>query len=193
MSQMTATRAPARPLRRPTAAARPLRVVQGDLVAGQGWFLATCVALLAGGLLAVLILNTALAQGSFELGRLQATSSQLADQEEALTHSIDTQRAPSRLAQRAEQLGMVPAESPAFLRLSDGKVLGVATAAKAGDNFTVVVSPPRDRSSSPADDSWAQDGASASRSSVRVPVAPQESTPGGRADGGPSTGPTPAG
>lgn len=183
MSQMTAPRAPARPLRRPAGSAHRLRVVQGSVVAGQGWFLATCIALLVGGLLAVLLLNTALAEGSFTLGRLQARSAALADQEEALTHEVDAQRAPARLAQRAEALGMVPAESPAFLRLSDGKVLGVATAAEPGDDFTVVVSPPRetsgratsqdqgtDGSSSPVADSWAKDpqGGVASRSHHRT-------------------------
>lgn len=33
---------------------------------------------------------------------------------------------------------MVPAETPAFLRLSDGSILGVAKAAKKNDRFSVV-------------------------------------------------------
>ena len=109
-----------------------------------------CVSLLAGGLLAVLVLNAALAQGSFELGRLQAASSELADQQESLTQSIDEQRSPERLASRARTLGMVPATSAAFLRLSDGEVLGVAKPASSDDGFSVVPTTPGSGTATPA-------------------------------------------
>jgi hypothetical protein len=94
--------------------------------------------LLAGGLVALLMLNTAMAEGSFTLHRLQATSGELADTEDALTQAIDAQRSPANLAARAAKLGMVPADSAAFLRLSDGKVLGVAKPAEKRPGFTVV-------------------------------------------------------
>ena len=69
MSQL----APARPLprtspRRATAAApRQLKVVAPPEVRGNGAFLALCVALLLGGFVAVLMLNTAKAKGSYTL------------------------------------------------------------------------------------------------------------------------------
>ncbi|MFC7491988.1 MULTISPECIES: hypothetical protein [unclassified Knoellia] len=104
---------------------------------GQPGFVAACLALLVAGLLGVLMLNTAMAKGSFVLGDLQDTSNELAAAEEELSHAIDAQSAPAVLAQRAIDMGMVPSTSAAFLRLSDGKVLGVAVPADAKKKFTV--------------------------------------------------------
>jgi hypothetical protein len=97
--------------------------------------------LLVGGLVSLLLLNTAMAEGSFTLHRLQQTSGELTDTQEALTQAIDAQRSPANLATRAGRLGMVPSDSAAFLRLSDGKVLGVAKAATKDSRFTVVTAP----------------------------------------------------
>lgn len=134
----------ARPLNRPAlrpasraARPRPLRVVRTQPQHGQPVFVASCLALLIAGLLGVLMLNTAMAKGSFVLGDLQNTSSQLADSEEALNHAIDAQSAPAVLAQQALAMGMVPSTTAAFLRLSDGKILGVAEAADTTKEFTV--------------------------------------------------------
>lgn len=132
-----------RPLSRPSLARRqntpaPLRVVTADGSKGQYGFVALCLLLLVAGLLGGLLLNTSMAKGSFVLGDLQHRSSELADTEDALNHAIDAQSAPAMLADQALKLGMVPAQSPAFLRLDDGKVLGVAEPAKADGGFTVV-------------------------------------------------------
>jgi hypothetical protein len=97
--------------------------------------------LLCAGLFALLMLNTAMAEGSFTLHGLQSTSGELTDTQEALTQAIDAQRSPANLASRATKLGMVPADSAAFLRLSDGKVLGVAAPATKQPGFTVVTAP----------------------------------------------------
>lgn len=125
-------RSPARPTR-----PQPLRVVQRAPQQGQPVFVAACLALLVAGLLGVLMLNTAMAKGSFVLGDLQDQSNQLSDAEEALSHAINAQSAPAELARRALDMGMVPSETAAFLRLSDGKVLGVAEGATAQKEFTV--------------------------------------------------------
>jgi hypothetical protein len=140
MSQQTATaRVASRALQRRQAASAPLRVVPAAVgQPGNGLFAALCMLLLIGGLVALLMLNTAMAEGSFTLNRLQNTSGELADTHDALTQAIDAQRSPSSLAARAAKLGMVPADSAAFLRLSDGKVLGVATPAGKQAGFTVV-------------------------------------------------------
>jgi hypothetical protein len=108
---------------------------------GNGLFAAACLVLLIAGLVSLLMLNTAMAEGSFTLNGLQKTSGELTDTQDALTQTLDAQRSPANLAARATHLGMVPADSAAFLRLSDGKVLGVASAAKAGTGFTVVTAP----------------------------------------------------
>jgi hypothetical protein len=105
---------------------------------GNGVFAAACMLLLIGGLFGLLMLNTAMAEGSFTLNNLQKTSGELTDTQDALTQAIDAQRSPANLAARAAKLGMVPAGSAAFLRLSDGKVLGVAEPATKRPGFTVV-------------------------------------------------------
>lgn len=143
MSQQTATarvasRAPARRVVPP----QPLRVVPAAVgQPGNGVFAALCMTLLCAGLVGLLMLNTAMAEGSFTLHNLQSTSGELADTQDALTQAIDAQRSPANLATRATRLGMVPADSAAFLRLSDGKVLGVAKPARKGAGFTVVTAP----------------------------------------------------
>ncbi|MGA8978969.1 MAG: hypothetical protein WB473_07595 [Pedococcus sp.] len=152
MSQQTATArvAPRAPLRR-QAPPQPLRVVPAAIgQPGNGVFAALCMTLLVGGLVALLMLNTAMAEGSFTLHRLQATSGELTDTQDALTQAIDAQRSPANLAASAAKLGMVPADSAAFLRLSDGKVLGVASPAKKQDGFTVVTAPQAASSTSAA-------------------------------------------
>ncbi|KGN29882.1 hypothetical protein N802_10330 [Knoellia sinensis KCTC 19936] len=132
--------ATARPLQRSTprsAKPQPLRVVRQQAKTGQPGFVAACLALLVAGLLGVLMLNTAMAKGSFVLGDLQDTSNELAAAEEELHHTINAQSAPAELAKRALGMGMVPSTSAAFLRLSDGKVLGVAEVADTKKEFTV--------------------------------------------------------
>lgn len=140
MSQMTSTaRVGARALSRPDSAAPRLRVVTGaPLRRGGAAFGVVCAILLAAGLMALLVLNTTLAQGSFTVQKLQSTSDQLADAQAALSQSLDVSKSPANLATKAIGMGMGPAQSAAFLRLSDGKVIGVAKPATAGPGFTVV-------------------------------------------------------
>jgi len=140
MSQMTSTaRVGARALSRPDRATPRLRVVTGAPPRrGGAAFGILCATLLAAGLIGLLVLNTALAQGSFTLQKLQATSDQLADAEDGLTQSLEVSKSPASLAMRASSMGMVPAQSAAFLRLSDGHVIGVAKPASSGRGFSVV-------------------------------------------------------
>ncbi len=97
----------------------------------RGPFVSMVVAVLAAGLLALLGLNTVLAQGSFRQHALQVQAKQLADREQDLQHQVDALQAPAALAAAAQAQGMVPAGPPAFLRLPDGAVLGQATPATA--------------------------------------------------------------
>jgi len=93
--------------------------------AGLGVFVAMIMALLTLGMIALLLLNTALGQGAFELQSLQQDRQSLSDQEQTLVQKVTEQQSPQTLARRASGLGMVPARTPVFLRLSDGVVLGV--------------------------------------------------------------------
>ena len=142
MSQTTAHARPApRPLAR-RAQLTQLRVVPSAIQhSGNGVFAGICVALLVAGLVALLMLNTALAQGSFQLKKLQAQSNALTDAQEQLTVAIDDLRSARALAARAQQMGMVPAQSMAFIKLSDGSIVGVTAPAKAEQRVNVVTSP----------------------------------------------------
>lgn len=125
-----------------TSPARPprpsLRVVAAPVSErSRSLFVGACLALLIGGLLTLLMINIALAQGSFRLHDLTLASRLLTDQAQALNEDIAVQAAPAQLARKAGALGMVPSESVAFLRLSDGRILGVATPAPAPKAPTV--------------------------------------------------------
>ncbi len=119
--------------RRGRPEARPdLRVVaRQQASARRAPFVVLVSILLTAGLLTLLMLNTVLAESSFQMHDLTARSVVLADQQEALERVLAVEASPARLAGRAEALGMVPGGSPAFLRLSDGRVLGVPSPAKA--------------------------------------------------------------
>lgn len=136
MSQMSVATTVAR---RSTPGSRrtSLRVVTPEERAGSAWFPVLCVALLLAGLGAVLGLNTAMAQDSFEVSALEAESARLADTESALVHSINASSSPQNLATEARALGMVPSDTAAFIDLEKGKVLGVATVAEKPEGFTV--------------------------------------------------------
>ncbi len=90
-------------------------------------FAAVLVVLLVGGLLGLLLLNTMVAQGSFTLHDLAKQSRELQLREQQLAGQVEAMQAPGRLAEHATRLGMVPGGPPAFLRLTDGRVLGKAT------------------------------------------------------------------
>lgn len=109
-----------------------LRLVPtGRTSAPRAPFITLVVLLLAGGLLGLLALNTALAQGSFRLYALTTEGKELADREQVLEREVETLRTPRNLAQKARELGMVQSGAPAFLRLPDGTVLGAEVPAPA--------------------------------------------------------------
>ncbi|QHC21639.1 septum formation initiator family protein [Streptomyces sp. GS7] len=86
-------------------------------------FVLLVVVLLGSGLIALLLLNSALNQGSFELSKLERKTSELTDEQQALQQEVDGYSAPDELARRARKLGMVPGGIPVFL-LPDGTVRG---------------------------------------------------------------------
>jgi hypothetical protein len=87
-------------------------------------FVVLVAALLVAGLGGLLFLHTALAEDSFRLHDLDARASVLQDQQQALEQSLALAASPRRLSDRAQLLGMVRSENPAFIRLSDGRILG---------------------------------------------------------------------
>ena len=95
-------------------------------------FVIFVVSLLAAGLVGLLLLNTELQSGTFEITRLNSQADQLRDQQEGLEKQVRTLESPQNLSDRALGMGMVPNPNPVFLRLSDGRVLGVPEEGKAG-------------------------------------------------------------
>lgn len=92
-------------------------------------FVLLVVFLLGGGLIGLLVLNSALSEGGFRLDDLQKDTKSLTDEEQALQRDVDAYAAPDALQRRARQLGMVPGGDPAFLG-PDGTVRGVPGAAE---------------------------------------------------------------
>lgn len=103
-------------------------------VAGNGMFALIVVGLLLGGMVTLLVLNTTLAQGAFEIGSLTKIQRDLAVNEQRLLQKVARAESPEALQERAERLGMVPATTPVFLRLADRAVLGTPTPAVGAAN-----------------------------------------------------------
>ncbi|WP_165367426.1 hypothetical protein, partial [Phytoactinopolyspora endophytica] len=87
---------------------RSLRVLPGVARTPRAPFVVLILLVLGVGLVGLLLLNTALQQGSFELARLEAETTALRDRAEILTSQVAAQESPAGLAERAEELGMVP-------------------------------------------------------------------------------------
>ncbi|MFI9830707.1 septum formation initiator family protein [Streptomyces sp. NPDC051913] len=124
-------------------AARLARLLPSSSGSGQAArtpFVLLVVLLLGGGLIGLLVLNSALSEGSFKLDDLQKETKSLTDQQQALQRDIDAYSAPDALQRRARELGMVPGGDPAFLD-PDGTVKGVPGAA-AEQSSAQVVRPP---------------------------------------------------
>ncbi|MER6376110.1 septum formation initiator family protein [Streptomyces mirabilis] len=143
-------------------------------------FVLLVVLLLGGGLIGLLVLNSALSEGSFHLDDLQRDTKSLTDEEQALQRDVDTYSAPDALQRRARELGMVPGGDPAFLN-PDGSVKGVpGTAAQQSSARNPVVRPPEvlalTQTTAPATSSPSAAVPSAGTATPRTP-APRTSTP----------------
>ncbi|MFD3378101.1 MULTISPECIES: septum formation initiator family protein [unclassified Streptomyces] len=105
-------------------------------------FVLLVVLLLGGGLIGLLVLNSAVSEGSFQLDDLQRDTKSLTDEEQALQRDVDAYSAPDALQRRARELGMVPGGDPAFLN-PDGSVRGVPSAAAEQSSVSApVIRPP---------------------------------------------------
>lgn len=78
-------------------------------------------AIFTAGLLALLVINTALAQDAFILKDLKQQAQVLTDQREAILREVARKSSPDQLSQSAAQLGMVASTNPRFLDMSVGK------------------------------------------------------------------------
>lgn len=99
--------------------------------------------LLVLGVAGLLIFNTSMQKASFTATDMQNRAEVLAAKEQSLQMQLARLRDPQRVAERARRLGMVPPSSPAFIRLSDGKVLGQPVPATSADALRVTPLPTR--------------------------------------------------
>jgi hypothetical protein len=94
---------------------------------------------LLGIFLAQLMLSIALSNGAYEISTLLVEKRDLGRVQGSLNEQLELVGSTQNLAANAEKLGMVGTSAPAFLRLSDGQVIGSAVAAtQATTNSSVV-------------------------------------------------------
>jgi hypothetical protein len=153
-SASKATRPTGQPRPKPPRA-RLLLVPAVSSEAPRAPFVVLVACLLVAGLGGLLFLHTALAEDSFKLHDLQVRASVLQDQQQALEQLLALEASPRRLSDRAQALGMVRSENPAFIRLSDGRILGKP---KAGVAPPPPPAPTTSPSSSPSPDATPTDG-----------------------------------
>lgn len=143
---------PAAPLKGRAARLARLMPSTGPSTAARTPFVLLVVLLLGGGLITLLLLNSALNEGSFRLSELKRDTTELTDEQQALQRDVDSRSQPDALERRARELGMVPGGSPAFLN-PDGTVRGNPTEATAPPpSPSPTPSPSASASASPASD-----------------------------------------
>ncbi|TXS45293.1 septum formation initiator family protein [Streptomyces sp. uw30] len=157
--------------RKPELRGRAARLARlfppGGGQAARAPFVLLVVLLLGGGLIGLLVLNSALSEGAFQKDDLQKETKTLTDEEQSLQRDIDAYSAPDALQRRARELGMIPGGDPAFLS-PDGTVKGVPSAAPAGQTVArapLVLAPE------------ALDGASSEYSATPTSATPDASEP----------------
>lgn len=113
----------------PGTAARPAtdgarrRATRGIPLRGQRmpFFFMLCV-LLGGALICALVISTTLAEGSYQITRLQQSTSALARQRQMLQAQVAAAQSAQVIERRALGLGMRPVGELRFLNLKNGKI-----------------------------------------------------------------------
>ncbi len=111
----------------------PPRRSLGRTQAARTPFAVLVLLMLAAGVVGLLMFNTNMQQASFKATALQDRVNVLTAKEQSLDMELDQLRDPQSLAVAAKHLGMVAPSQPAFVRLSDGAVLGTPTPAIPAD------------------------------------------------------------
>lgn len=149
-------------------------VPAGGSGAARAPFVLLVVVLLGSGLLALLLLNASLNQGSFQLTRLEQETQRLNEEQQALEQEIAGYSDPEELEKRARGLGMVPGGPPVFLG-PDGTVRGAAHRTRA----------PRAVSDEPATaDRTPEGGGRTGPAPAPLPRGPEQAAPSLPADSG---------
>ena len=90
-------------------------------------FILFVLGLLGGGLVCLLVINTVLASGAYQINTLQQAQTTRQQQVQVLQQQVAADSAPSVIAQKARQLGMVAPPLTKFLNLHTGRIIGQPT------------------------------------------------------------------
>ena len=123
-----------------TSPERPLRAVPASDARRARPKIAYAIGAVTGVLAIVvtqLLLSVGLSQGAYEISALSKQQTQLTWQKQAVTDDLLEVSSPQFIAANAQALGMVISGTPAYLRLSDGGIVGVPAAGTADSSVPV--------------------------------------------------------
>jgi len=145
---------------------------------------------LAVGLIALLMLNTAMDSNSVAMQQAQKRQAELTDREQELSQQLAGLSAPSSLASQAAALGLVPNPQPAFLNPANGAVLGTPSPAPT-PSPTPTPTPTVTPSQTPTTTATASVGASGAAANLHT--APSSPSPSVSASPSTAASPSPSG
>jgi len=121
-------------LRLDTAVTEPVRIEKpaprlrvappAPIRAPRAPFIAVVIAIVVAGVLGILLINTKTMENSFELSTLQDEQARLDKQQQQLENQLAGYESVGSLDAAAKRYGLVKGE-PAYIRLPDGKIIGV--------------------------------------------------------------------
>jgi cell division protein FtsB len=139
MSSMVARALAPAPKRLEEARAAGLRLVRPVRSrARRAPFVVVVLTVLGSGLVGLILMSTVLQAQSFQAARLDRQATALETRQQAIAREVERLQSPANVASRAIAIGMVPNANPAFLRLSDGRILGKPVPAEPGSNIRSV-------------------------------------------------------
>jgi hypothetical protein len=173
---------------RTTGATPRLRVAPpAPISAPRAPFIAVVIALVVAGVLGILLINTRTNENTFRISKLQDREAALDNQQQNLENQIAGYESTGNLDAAARRLGLVKADNPAYIRLPDGRVIGVPRPGEGQKAITAQDPVTASSGVAPADGD-AQNGVTAAGADQGATVqkgAVQDGTvPGGPAQGG---------
>ncbi|MFU8872544.1 hypothetical protein [Micromonospora sp. SL4-19] len=125
-TQGAAALRPAERTRTTDAASPRLRVAPPPPVrVPRAPFVGLILVLVVGGVLGILAINTKINENAFRLEKLQQEQAKLDVDQQQLKKEIADQEAPGNLVANSKKIGLIESGDPAYIRLPDGKVIGV--------------------------------------------------------------------
>jgi hypothetical protein len=108
------------------AGAPRLRVAPpAPISAPRAPFIAVVITLVVAGVFGILLINTKTNENSFRISKLQDQQQTLDNQQQQLDNQLAVFDSAGNLDAAARRLGLVRADTPAYIRLPDGRVFGV--------------------------------------------------------------------